>query len=73
MEKVIAVVILFFGAVALALGVSFLFSYPLMLLWNGCLVGAIAGVAEVGWLQMWGISFLFSMLFKQQGVSLNTK
>jgi len=73
MEKVIAIVVLFFGVVALALGVSFLFSYPLMLLWNGCLVGAIAGVAEVGWLQMWGISFLFSMLFKQQGVSLNTK
>ena len=69
MEKITAalgrdLVILVFVAIALALGLSFLISYPLMLIWNGCLVGAIAGVAEVGWLQMWGISFLISMLFK---------
>lgn len=43
---------------------SFLLSYPIMLLWNGCLVSAIDGVNEVGWLQMWGISFLLGLLFK---------
>lgn len=64
MDKIFSAVILAFMAIALALGISFLLSYPAMLLWNGCLVGAVAGVAEVSWLQMWGISFLFSMLFK---------
>lgn len=64
MDKIFSAVILGFMAIAIALGISFLLSYPVMLLWNGCLVGAVAGVAEVGWLQMWGISFLISMLFK---------
>lgn len=43
---------------------SAIFSYPLMLLWNGCFVGAITGVQPVTWLQMWGLSVLFSSLFK---------
>ena len=44
--------------------VSFLFSWPVMMLWNGCLVDAVNGVNEVSWLQAWGISFLCSLLFK---------
>lgn len=71
MDKVIAAFFLIFGAIAIALGISFLLSYPLMLLWNGCLVGAVAGVNQVGWLQMWGISFLFSMLFKTSATNVN--
>jgi hypothetical protein len=51
-------------ALTVVIAVSFLFSYPLMLLWNGCLVDAIDGVKEVTWLQMWGITVLFSSLFK---------
>ena len=43
---------------------SFLFSWPVYMLWNGCLVGAITGINQVTWLQAWGISFLSSMLFK---------
>jgi hypothetical protein len=35
-----------------------------MMLWNGCLVGAVDGVQEIGWLQAWGLQFLFNILFK---------
>lgn len=44
--------------------ISFLLSWPLMMLWNHCLVGAIDGVNPVGWLQMWGLSILIGLLFK---------
>jgi hypothetical protein len=50
-------------ALALIVFISFLLSYPTMLLWNGCLVGAISGVNEIGWLQAWGISALCGLLF----------
>jgi hypothetical protein len=43
---------------------SFLFSWPVYMLWNGCLVGAIAGVSEVTWLQAWGLMMLSAFLFK---------
>jgi len=39
-------------------------------LWNGCLVGAVAGVAEVTWLQAWGLTILCGFLFK---TTVNTK
>lgn len=50
--------------IGLVLLISLLISYPAMLLWNGCLVPAVSSLAEVGWLQMWGISILFGLLFK---------
>jgi hypothetical protein len=43
---------------------SFLLSLPVMLLWNGCLITAVDGVHEITWLQAWGISLLFGLLFK---------
>ena len=64
MEKVIVVV----GAVVVgivgALFLSFLLSWPVYMLWNGCLVGAIAGISEVTWLQAWGLTVLSGFLFK---------
>jgi hypothetical protein len=64
MEKVIVVI----GAVVLGIvGVlllSFLLSWPVYMLWNGCLVGAIEGVNEVTWLQSWGLMILSGFLFK---------
>lgn len=50
--------------IAIAVALSLFLSLPVMWLWNGCLVGAIAGVAEVTWLQAWGISVLSALLFK---------
>jgi hypothetical protein len=55
-----AIVVALLGLVIL----SFLLSWPVYMLWNGCLVGAVAGVSEVTWLQAWGISILCGLLFK---------
>jgi len=52
------------GAIALLMFISFLCSWPIYMLWNSCLVGALAGVAEIGWLQAWGIAVLSGLLFK---------
>jgi hypothetical protein len=64
MEKIAVIV----GAVALGLAtlvlISFLLSWPVYMLWNGCLVGAVAGVTEVTWLQAWGLTILCGFLFK---------
>jgi hypothetical protein len=70
MEKIAVVV----GAVVLGLAtlvlISFLLSWPVYMLWNGCLVGAVAGVTEVSWLQAWGLTILCGFLFK---TTVNTK
>lgn len=52
------------GTIVTLLFISFLLSWPVMMLWNACLVGAVNGVQEVTWLQAWGIQFLFALLFK---------
>ena len=60
----------FIIVVAGALFVSFLLAWPVMELWNGCLVPAVDGVKPIGWLQAWGLQFLVNMLVK---VSITTK
>ena len=45
-------------------------SYPAMLLWNSCLVPAIPGIKEVGWLQVWGIMVMGQLMF-QTKIGLN--
>lgn len=52
------------AGIATLLFISFLLSWPVMMLWNECLVPAVEGTREIGWLQAWGIQFLFGMLFK---------
>jgi hypothetical protein len=56
--------------IATLLFLSFVLSWPVMMLWNGCFVGAIDGVKEITWLQAWGLQFLFNLLFK---ATLTTK
>lgn len=64
MEKIVAIIgVVVFGVLGL-LALSFLLSWPVYMLWNGCLVGAIAGVSEVSWLQAWGLTILCGFLFK---------
>ena len=69
MEKVFVVV----GAIVLGVAgiwfLSFLLSWPIYMLWNGCLVDAVTGVKEITWLQGWGISALFGLLFKSSTVT----
>lgn len=67
MANFIAIVV----GVVILLFVSFVLSWPVMMLWNGCLVGAITGVNEVTWLQAWGLSVLCGILFKN--TSTNSK
>lgn len=70
MKLIIEAVGAFVGLIAVALFLSFVMAWPVMALWNGCLVGAMDGVREIGWLQAWGIQFLFNILFK---TSISTK
>jgi hypothetical protein len=64
MKDFIEVVGKIIGLFAGLLLVSFLLSWPVMMLWNGCLVGAIDGVKEIGWLQAWGLQILANFIFK---------
>ncbi len=60
MDKLFALLM----AIATLVALSFIFSWPVYMLWNGCLVGAVNGFNEVTWLQAWGISILCGFLFK---------
>lgn len=69
MKDVSAFVGLFVGSVCSVTLISFLFSYFTMPLWNNCLVPAVDGIHTVSWLQAWGITLLFSILFKTRTTS----
>ena len=64
MDTLLKISFVIIGGAALILLISFLLSWPIYMLWNGCLVGAVDGVHELTWLQAWGISVLFGLLFK---------
>jgi hypothetical protein len=68
MDKVFVVV----AGLLFVIAVSFVLSWPVMALWNGCLIGAVDGVHEITWMQGWGISILCGILFKTD-VSTNKK
>jgi hypothetical protein len=68
MNELIAKLIVIVGAIAVVIFFSFLLSWPVMALWNDCLVDAVEGVKQIGWMQAWGISVLFGLLFKTQTV-----
>jgi len=50
--------------IATLLFISFVLSWPVMILWNECLMPAVEGIKEIGWIQAWGISTLCGILFK---------
>ena len=64
MNQITSAVGAFIVVVTAGLLLSFLLAWPVMELWNGCLVPAVDGVREIGWLQAWGLQFLINMLFK---------
>jgi len=43
---------------------SFILSWPIMVLWNSCLVPAVQGINEIDWMQAWGLSLLSGFLFR---------
>jgi len=64
MEKVIVILgTVVVGIIGLVF-LSFLLSWPVYMLWNGCLVGAVSGVNTIDWTTGWGISLLCGILFK---------
>lgn len=64
LDKVITIV----GATVIVLVIvvvlGLLLSFPLMLLWNGCLVPAVSGLSDITWMQAWGILIASNILFK---------
>ncbi len=68
MDKLVAIVGTAVIGIIFLVFLSFLLSWPVYMLWNGCLVDAVEGVKEVTWLQAWGINFLFGILFKPSSV-----
>lgn len=54
----------FLTVLALGALLSLILSWPIMALWNGCLVSAVDGVHEISWLQAWGLSLLCGFLFR---------
>jgi hypothetical protein len=64
MKEVILALGAILAGIATLLFLSFVLSWPVMMLWNGCFVGAIDGVNKITWLQAWGLQFLFALLFK---------
>ena len=63
------ILIALFGVVGFVVALGLLFSLPVMLLWNGCLVDAVTGVKEISLLQAWGLMILCGLLFKDTSVS----
>ena len=70
MEKIVAIVGAVVVGIAGILLLSFLLSWPVYMLWNGCLADAVTGVNKVTWLQAWGIAVLSGLLFK---TTINSK
>jgi len=60
MKKILPIV----GLFGILMLLSFLLSWPVMILWNSCLVGAINGVNQIEWMQAWGINLLAGFIFK---------
>jgi len=57
--------VLFLGGIVLIASIAAILAIPTQLLWNGCLVPAVDGINEIGFLQALGINILSSILFKQ--------
>ena len=63
--QVFELLITVLGSIVFLLFISFLLSWPVFMLWNGCFVGAINGVNEVTWMQAWGLNILFGIMFSK--------
>jgi hypothetical protein len=64
MKDVVIALSAILAGIATLLFLSFVLSWPVMMLWNLCLVDAVSGLKEIGWVQAWGISTLCGILFK---------
>jgi len=53
----------FFLAAVILLAAGLILSWPVMILWNNCLVDAIVGLQDISWAQALGITVLARLLF----------
>lgn len=53
--------------IIIAIILSFLFAYPVMLLWNWLMPVIIPGIVKLGFWQSWGLMILCNFLFKSHG------
>lgn len=51
------------GAFVVSFALMLLLAYPVMLLWNGCLVPAVPAIGEISFLQTVGLMLLFRLMF----------
>lgn len=47
--------------ILMQVALQFAVSYPIMLLWNGCLVPAVEVLTELSWLQTFGILVMLGL------------
>jgi hypothetical protein len=69
MEKFTTGIGLIFAGIAILVVAAVLMAWPVQLLWNGCLIGAVDGVHPIGFWQAMGLNFLFGILFKASASS----
>lgn len=70
LEKIMAFVAGFLLLAVLILVIGALMAFPVMWLWNGCLVGTIAGISPItSFWHAWGILILCGFLFKSSSKS----
>jgi len=69
MNKGTQVLTVIIGAIFFLAIVCVIIAYPVMWLWNGCLVGAVDGVHEISFFQALGLALLCSLLFKSTSSS----
>lgn len=62
MEKFVEIAGTLLGVIVAAIVIGLVFSYFIMILWNVCLVPAVTGINEIGLVQAWGLSALFTLL-----------
>jgi hypothetical protein len=72
-EKIFSGIVIFFGFTVIICLLGALLAYPVMLLWNGCLVPAVTGIHIIAWKQAWGLMILCSILFKTSVSSGDSK
>lgn len=53
----------FLALVAADIVLKLFVAYPVSLIWNAALVPAVAGLSDVGWIQMFAIILMISLMF----------
>lgn len=64
MDSVVSAIGAVIVGVLVILIIGALMAFPVMWLWNLCLIPAVSGVHEITWMQAWGLLVLCGILFK---------